>query len=186
MLKQLFTFILLLLQFTMPICAQKPGSATQKYFTFLNNYETDSLTKLLTNDFQLKRTFTSFKNDKADFLQTYLPYSKTIHGKFTIVKGWVDTIPNSFLVIDYSDYLKYLSVPYPTWKLIIIEQGNQIKEVINDTTDVYRKYLLELKAKEKVFEKWVLKKYPTETEDKLYASNKRRLIFLKEFAARTK
>ncbi len=186
MLKQLFTFTFFLLLFSLPICAQKPSSATQKYFTFLNNYETDSLAKLLTKDFQLKRTFTSFKNDKSYFLQTYLPYSKTIHGKFTIVKGWVDTTPNSFLVEDYSDYLKCLDVPYPTWKLIIIEKGNQIKEVIIDTTDIYRKYLLELKAKERIFTNWVLKKYPTETEDKLYASNKRRLKFLKEFAARTK
>jgi hypothetical protein len=186
MLKQLFIFILFVLQFTIPICAQKPGTATQKYFTFLNNFETDSLAKLLTDDFQLKRTFTSFKNDKADFLQTYLPYSKTIHGKFTIMEGWVDTIANSFLVEDYSDYLKYLGVPYPTWKLIITEKGNQIKEVIIDTTHVYRKYLRELKTKEKIFANWVQKKYPNVNEDKLYASNKHRLMFLKEFAARTK
>jgi hypothetical protein len=186
MLKRLFIFTFFLIQFPFQIYAQKSGTPTQKYFTFLNNFETDSLAKLLTNDFQLKRTFTSFKNDKSYFLQTYLPYSKTIHGKFTIIEGWVDTIPNSFLVKDYSDYLKYLGVTYPTWKLIITEKGNQIREVIIDTTDVYRKYLQELKAKEKIFTNWVLKKYPAETEDKLYASNKRRLMFLKEFAKRTK
>lgn len=186
MLKQLFVFTIFLLKFSLHVDAQKNGTTSQKYFTFLNNYETDSLAKLLTNDFQLKRTFTSFKNDKSYFLQTYLPYSKTIHGKFTIIKSWVDTIHNSFLVEDYSDYLKYLGVIYPTWKLIIIEKGNQIEEVIIDTTDVYQKYLRELKAKEKIFSNWVFKKYPAETEDKLYASNKRRLMFLKKFAARTK
>lgn len=163
-------------------CAQKSPSSGEKFFIFLNAYQKDSLQNLLTDDFVLKRTFTHYQNDKQSFLENYLTFSKALNGKYLLLNVINESEPQQFLVEDRSDYLKYLKVDYPTWKITISTEHNKIKLVIIDTTAVYQKYLSEIKIADKKFKAWLIANYPEETQENLYNQegllNKR----LKEYA----
>jgi hypothetical protein len=160
------TFLFLL--FSMSTCGQNTPSASDKFFDFLNNYQIDSLRNLLTDDFQLKRTYTSYSNDKTSFLDNYLPNSKTYNGKYKILKVITDIEPQQFLVEDLSDYLKYLKVDCPTWKITLTTEDNKIRQVTIDTTETYKKYSADIKIADEIFMTWLKANYPEDTQEMLY------------------
>jgi hypothetical protein len=96
--------------FSLTACAQNVTSPAGKFLSFLNDYQKDSLQNLITNDFQLKRTYTKYDNDKSSFLDKYLPNSRAYNGKYIILSVISDIEPKKYLVEDQSDYLKYLNV----------------------------------------------------------------------------
>ncbi len=149
-------------------CLGQKKDASDKFIEFLNLHQKDSLQNILASDFQLTRTYTDFKNDLNSFLGEYLERSKIFNGKYNIVRTLSVKEPRSFLVEDESDYLRYLKVEFPQWKITIIRNAeNKVEQVIFDTTFTYRKYNIEMKSKEKNFSSWLAKHHPEETLDDL-------------------
>lgn len=144
---------------------QASGSAAvHKFFAFVNNYQVDSLQSLLTDDFQLRRTYTSYGHDKRSFLENYIPQSKNFNGKFSIVSVIPKQQVASVLVEDQSDYLNYLRIDFPKWEfqLSMNERGQIVKATI-DTTTGYELYLKQVVEKSQRFEEWLKQTYPGES-----------------------
>ncbi len=170
------------LLFTSTAPAQNSNTPAHKFLTFLNHYETDSLQILLSDDFQLRRTYTDYSNDKFSLLDQYLPHSKNFNGKFKILKTLSEADPVQFLVEDRSDYLKYLKMDSPTWKMSIFTMGDKVQHVTIDTTQTYQKYLADLKVKDAAFGRWLLQKHPDDTQEILYNTKGLLIRRLKEYA----
>lgn len=178
------TFLLLMTSVT--ASGQNTQSSAGKFFDFLNSYQKDSLQNILTDDFQLKRTYTTYSNDKNSFLEKYVPNSKAFNGKYKILKIITDIEPQQFLVEDQSDYLKYLDVDYPTWKITIATEQKKINQVTIDTTDVYQNYLADIKIADEKFTTWLKVKYPEDTQEELYNQEGLLTKRLKEYAEKKK
>jgi hypothetical protein len=178
------TFLFLLISLT--ACGQHKSSTADKFFEFLNAYQKDSLQNILTDDFQLKRTYTTYANDKSSFLEKYLTNSKAFNGKYKIVKVMDYNEPQRYLVEDQSDYLKYLNVDYPTWEFSITTEDNKIKLVTIDTTETYQKYVEEIKIADEKFMTWLNVHYPEDTKEMLYNQAGLLTKRLKEYAKRNK
>ncbi len=178
------TFLLSLISLT--ASGQYTTSTADKFFYFPNSYQKDSLQNILTDDFQLKRTYTAYSNDKISFLDKYLSNSVAYNGKYNIIKVITDIEPQQFLVSDQSDYFKYLNVDFPTWKITITTKDKKIKQVTIDTTEVYQKYLADIKIADDVFMTWLKVHYPRDTAEIL--SNQTGLLSkrLKEYAEKKK
>ncbi len=178
--------MLLFFIFTLTACCQNMTSPTDKFLIFLNGYQKDSLQNLITNDFQLKRTYTKYYNDKSSFLDKYLPNSRAYNGKYKILRVISDIEPKKYLVEDQSDYLKYLNVEYPTWKITIETKDNRVKLVTIDTTETYRKYSADIKIAEEIFMTWLKSNYPKDTQKMLYNQEGLLAKRLKEYAKKKK
>ena len=179
--KKLFT-IIAGISLSLTSCVQSQPNTSEKFFEFLNSYQEDSLRNILTDDFQLNRTYTTYSNDKSSFFDEYLPNSKSYNGKYKILKVISEIEPKQFLVEDQSDYLKYLNVDYPTWKITIYTKHNKINLVTIDTTETYEKYLSNIKIADELFMSWLKSNYPDITQEML--SNQEGLLAkrLKEYA----
>ena len=90
--------------------------------------------------------------------------------------------PKQFLVEDQSDYLKYLNVDYPTWKITIYTKHNKINLVTIDTTETYEKYLANIKIADELFMTWLKSNYPEITQEMLYNQEGLLAKRLKEYA----
>jgi|LakMenEpi03Aug12_release.lakeMendotaPanAssembly.Ray.scaffolds.fasta_scaffold372531_2 hypothetical protein len=171
---------------TLTACGQSRPNASDKFFEFLNSYQEDSLRNILTDDFQLNRTYTTYSNDKSSFLDEYVPNSKAYNGKYKILKVISEIEPKQFLVEDQSDYFKYLNVDYPTWKITIYTKDNKINLVSIDTTDTYKKYLANIKIADELFMTWLKSNYPDITQEMLYNQEGLLANRLKEYAEKNK
>jgi hypothetical protein len=160
------TFLLLLV--TLTAWGQSQKNISDIFFEFLNSYQKDSLQNILTDDFQLNRTYTTYSNDKSSFLDKYLRNSKAFNGKYKILKVISENEPKQFLVEDQSDYLKYLNVDYPTWKITIFTKNNKINMVTIDTTETYEKYSANIKIADEIFMNWLKSNYPNVSQEMLY------------------
>lgn len=157
--------IFLFLLISLASFGQKKPSPEDHFFNWLNNYQKDSLRNLLAEDFLLRRTYTTYFNDKSSFLDKYIPDSKAYNGKYKILKVITDIEPRQFLVEDQSDYLKYLNVGYPTWNITLMVKDEKIQQVIIDTTEAYQKYLEEIKVADEKFMTWLKFNYPGDTRE---------------------
>lgn len=183
--KKTSSILILLLGLTFFVsCGQnlKPKPA-DKFLEFLNNYQVDSLQILVTDDFQLNRTYTTYKNDKKSFFDEYIPISKNFNGKYKILKTNHNELTTEFLVEDQSDYFKYLNIDYPKWKIILTTTNkDKIVGMTIDTTKSYQTYLSQIKQKSENFESWLKTNYPDETNDILYSTTGLLTRRLKEYA----
>jgi hypothetical protein len=162
----------------------KPNPAN-KFLFFLNNFQVDSLQTLLADNFQFIHAYTTDTNDKAYFINKYVPISKNFNGKFRIIKATDGRQITDFLVEDQSDYFKYLNIDYPKWKIQIITNGQEkISCMTIDTTEYYQTYLTQTKKKGKQFERWLKKKYPDETNEILYNTSGLLIQRLKEYSTK--
>ncbi|MBL7764655.1 MAG: hypothetical protein JNJ58_01055 [Chitinophagaceae bacterium] len=164
----LFPFSILLIMVSLAVKGQHQSTAEYLFLEYLNNYQKDSLQNLLSEDFEFKRSYTTLTMDKANLIEKYLPESKAFQGKFIVLKVLHQQDPKQFLVEDQSNYLKYLKVDYPTWKMTITVKNNLIEQVYMDTTDKYQDYVKNVKIVAKVFMNWLQKHYPEETEERLF------------------
>lgn len=166
-------FIILTLVFELAFFMSR-GQNSQPYpadrfLHFLNHYQLDSLQALLADNFQLKRTYTTYTNDKKSFIEKYVPNSKNFNATYKVLTITQKGQTTDFLVLDQSDFLKYLNIANPKWKMQVITNGEEkIKLVTIDTTESYRAYLIQTKEKGAQFEGWLKQKYPGETLDQLY------------------
>lgn len=177
-----FLFVLL----SIGVHSQTTNSPANKFFEFSNSYLKDSLSNLLSDDFQLVRTYTTYANDKSSFLDTYLLHSKSFNGKFKILKVVSATEPQEFLVEDQSDYLKYLKVGYPTWKITVSTKDNKVNRVTIDITESYPKYEEDLRIADEKFVAWIKANYPSETQEVLYTQQGLLPKRLKEYSLKKK
>lgn len=168
-------------------CGQNVKSKpADKFLEFLNNYQVDSLQILTTEDFQLKRTYTTYTNDKKTFINEYIPTSKSFNGKYKVLKTNDTELTTEFLVEDQSDYFKYLNIDYPKWKIILTTTNqDKIAVMTIDTTESYQAYLSQIKQKNEDFESWLKANYPDETKDNLYSTTGLLTRRLKEYAKKT-
>lgn len=167
-------------------CGQnsKPTPAN-KFLDFLNNYQIDSLQRLISDDFHIKRTFGPYMNNKKSFVEKYVPVSKNLNGKYIIIKSTNSGKATIFLVEDQSDYFKYLDIDYPKWKVRITTNAQEkVESMVIDTTESYQTYLIQMKDKSEPFESWMKQKYPTETREILYNTEGLLAQRLKEYSKR--
>lgn len=166
------------------VYGQNPKSNTaEKFMTYLNNYQVDSLRNLITNNFQLKRTYSQYTNNKTSFLEDYVKKSKVFNGKYKIIQTTQSGQTTDFLVEDQSDYLKYLRIIYPKWKIKIeVNEQEKVESMIIDTTQNYPVYSKEVKEKDALFEQWLKQKYPNETKERLYKTTGLFIKRLKEYS----
>lgn len=178
------SFILILfICLTTCSCAHRLKSTPDKFLDFLNNYQTDNLRVLVADSFQLQRTYITYKNDKTSFIEEYVPNSKNFNGKYTVLKATYNKQTTEFLVKDQSDYLKYLDIDYPKWKIILTTNSKgKISSMTIDSTESYQTYLLQVKQKDENFESWLKVNYPNETKENLYSTTGLLTKRLKEYA----
>jgi hypothetical protein len=155
---------LLLFFLLQPGLVQAQDQQAYRFIRFLNEYNTDSLAPLLAENFQWKRTFGSSGHDKRSFLENYIPVSKAYNAGFLILRTISPANPVQFLVEDKSDYLKYLEIPAPTWKLFITVKQDKIETVTVDTTASSKRYFEQASKKTEKFESWWDIQYPRERE----------------------
>lgn len=166
-----FTILTLILELAFfESCGQnsKPNPA-DKFLNFLNHYQVDSLQTTLSENFQLKRTYTTYTNDKKSFIEKYVPNSKNLNATYKVLTTTQSGQTTNFLVEDQSDILKYLHIDNPKWKIqVTINEQKQIELVTIDTSGSYHAYLSQTKLKGEQFENWLKQKYPDETQEQLY------------------
>jgi uncharacterized protein (DUF1499 family) len=145
-------------------------SLERNFLDFLNNYQVDSLNNILADNFQLTSPNTVSNNiNKKEFLGEYLKTTKAFNGKYDIIKVVSENEPKTFLIKDQSDYLKFLEVESPIWKITIMKNANsKIEEVRMDTTANYNEYGINIQTKEQLFNNWLKKNYPKETLEILH------------------
>jgi len=169
--------------FFIGVSLSQEKSTEYKFLDLVNKYQTSDLQSLLSDDFVMERTCLGYTNNKNSFIVEYIPSRKTLNAKFKVLKVLADKPSKVFLVEEPSDYLKYLRVPYPTWKMTIFVSNNQVKNVVIDSTDSWPKHQTELLKKGEDFEKWVEKKYH-ENEAELNKTYSHLMMRLKEYARR--
>jgi hypothetical protein len=154
-------------------CGQVTKAQQDEFITVLNNYQADSLQKMIAKNFHIRRTYTTHTTDRKTFLGEYIQKSKAFNGKYIITKIISTGEPKILVAEDQSDYLKYLRVRSPLWKITISRNAEKkIEEVTFDTTETFRSYSLDIKAKEASFKKWLSAKYPAETLEQLHENDK--------------
>ncbi len=149
-------------------CRQKDKPVAETFLDLLNRYEKDSLKILTVDSFQSEERFVHQTTGKAEFIDSFVTFSKAVDGKFIIIKKLNESEPMVFLVEDSSYYLKYLHIKAPAWKLIISTKDGKVTRMISDTTEGYQTYVTESMLKHGNFVKWLSVKYPNETENYFY------------------
>ena len=163
------TLIFFLFIFTnLTSCEQAKNSIPENFFRLLNNYERDSLKIITSENFELKEGNISQPIKKAEFLDTFLTFSKAINGKFNVLRKLSNAEPNSFLVEDVTDLSKYLNLKPLTWKVIITIKNGKVNKMASDTTVGFQNYMDDFTVKHDRFIKWLSSKYPNENENILY------------------
>ncbi len=183
--RSLHCSVLLLIACSLHIQAQSDQQVALKYLAFTNAYQGDSLQRLLADDFQFKRSFVAYSNDKSSFINAYIPFSRQVSGTFTVL-GIQNRSPLQYLVRDESDYIRYLNLEFPTWILTITTKNQQVKLVLLDTTDSSARYLREIPAKDDAFRLWQEVHHPDETSETLYNTDGLLVKRLKEYAEQHK
>lgn len=173
---------LLLFYLLVPLLAAAQDSTATCFINYLNEYNADSLSLLLTDDFRMKRTYADYENDKQSLLGNYLRASKASNSKFIIQKTIRSTEPVQYLVEDRSDYLTYLNIKNPYWKITISSRNGKVSSVLIDTIGNAGFYFEEIRRKMELFTRWMSKEYPGEMDDKVYTVRGLLVMRLREFA----
>jgi len=168
----------------LPSCGQKNKPVAETFLDLLNRYQKDSLKIVTADSFQLDEQFVQHSTNKAEFIDSFVSFSKAVGGKFIIVKKVRESEPMVFLAEDVSYYLKYFNLKAPVWKLTISTKEGKVTKMISDTTEGYQAYLNEFILKHNKFIEWLNLKYPNEIEDHLFHDTTELLLTrLKEYSA---
>lgn len=80
--------------------AQTKTNLSGTFFDLLNNYRVDSLKLITSDDFQLIENYANYSQNKSEFLDTYVRFSKSLKGKFYIEKTLSQCDPTVCMVRD--------------------------------------------------------------------------------------
>jgi hypothetical protein len=128
----------------------------------LNTYNTKQLEKMISTDFCITRDFTSFQHNRSSFLSSYIHNSKILRAKFEILTMQQSENQLELIVLDYSDYITYLAIKAPTWKIILSFQDATINRMHIVATAESKNYLNLVKLKDDQFKSWHEAHYPLE------------------------
>ena len=157
--KKLFVFIIAMLMISIQPQAQTK-LVSEKFIECLNNYQGKELSKIITADFKIVRTFSNEVTGRAAFLGSYMKDSKSLIAKYKIVERPAGKDKNYYVVLDQSQYLKLLDVKFPTWKMKIATIKGKISRVTLEPTADYDAYQEELESKTATFNVWMSENYP--------------------------
>jgi hypothetical protein len=162
--KKVLFFLLLL-----PLLSAAQEQTAMRFMNYMNEYQADSLRSMLSENFVLTRTFTSYTNDKTSFIDKYISNAKNCNAKFISIKTLKADNPVQFLAEDKSDYLKYLDIRPLLWKISITVNNDKIESMTVDTVKgATNEYFTQIRVKMKMFEDWLNKEYPGEINGRLY------------------
>ena len=148
-------------------CAQTKTNLAESFLESLNNYNVDSLKLITSVDFQLIEKYANYSQNKAEFLDTFVTFSKSLNGKFYIEKTLSKGNPTVYLVRDVSVYSKYLDLPPLNWKLTISCKNGKVAKMTSDSTPGFKYYMDKFMIKHDNFIMWLDLNYPGETENHL-------------------
>jgi hypothetical protein len=154
---------------------KKEKSIADKYFEFYNNYQIDSMATILNDNFQIRKTYDTQIVDKKTFLNSHMPYSKTVHKKYEVIEG--DS--GKYVVEEQSDNCKYIGVIYPTWKMTITHHNGKINDILIDKTADFEIYSSDMLTKTIDFMDWMKTRYSNEYIDSV-ASDDEALMKMKK------
>jgi hypothetical protein len=142
----------------------KPKTVGERFIMHMNNYDTDSLSAIIDDGFELTRTYVKISHTKSSFLKEYIPLTQRLHARFNIKEQTTNTNPEVFIVEDQSDFFTFLMIDPPKWKLNIYKNDkNLISKVVMDTTQGYAYYVKTGTFMSNKFEYWLRKYHPGET-----------------------
>jgi len=131
---------------------QKASSKTAtRFLAYLNHYRSQQLAPMLADNFRLRRTYSNLSQDKAAFLDQYVPQSKAYNGKFEVLDRREHADTTVFFVEDHSDYLKRQGINSPRWYLkVILNAEGLVESMIIDTAAGYSQYQQALRENSKL------------------------------------
>ena len=183
--KKIIYLQLLLLVVISISCGEKskPIKEPDRFLEYLNQYQIDSLENLLADSFQIVRTYTNFKTDRVSFFGDYLRRTEAYNGKYKVMDIVTASGATVYLVEDQSDYIDFLGVKPPTWKIRIDRNSKgKVYLVLIDTTESFTKYSRDMLSAEAYFDKWLEQSHPGETLENLHQDDKLLFDRLKEFS----
>lgn len=132
----------------------------------INNYETDSLRKVMAHAFIMDFDYLSFQATKKNFFEETMPNSKSIGAKYEIVEVKKEGEGSfQYVVKDQSAYEKYLRIePVKMMLTIAINDSSMLEKIYIDTLPGYHRYDTEFRQKLTDFKRWLEKTHP---EDKI-------------------
>ena len=162
-------------------CKRKE-SADMAYIRLANSYDTVGLKTLLSEDFVIERTYSTYKNDLVSFLRQYIPNAESANGKMHVIdRKLVATVPE-LIVRNSSDIFSFLQIVEPEWKLrFYMNETGKINKLVIDTTEAYHSYSMDVDEKEDRFEHWLNLKYPGESIALLVKSKEKLKARLREY-----
>lgn len=158
------------------------NNVANKFISFTNSWQTDSLSKLLSDDFKLIRTYNQIERDKNWYTGYYMSVSRACHGAFDIIQTNSDR-PTVFIVEDNSDFIQYLGVAKPKWQITVATRGEEVYLVTIDSLKGAYRYFKELTTAVEEFESWLKETHPAEIKKDLFANEILLPKRLKEYAA---
>jgi hypothetical protein len=132
----------------------------------INNYQTDSLQKVMAHAFIMDFDYLSFQATKTNFFEETMPNAKSIGAKYEIIEVKKEGDGSfQYIVKDQSAYEKYLQIePVKMMLTIAINDSGMVEKIYIDTLSGYHKYDTEFRQKLTGFTGWMEKAHP---EDKI-------------------
>ena len=179
--KTLLIGLLLFASHASHLSAQNEQKIAERFLTFLNTYQSDSLDLILDDSFVVERSFVNVRHDKTLFLKQYITWCKMLDGHYEMLRQLESCGSQRFLVRDQSYYFDYLGVKPATWILSIYVADEKVVKLHIGATDDYLQFQLDMKERLALFETWLNKTYPNETLQNLYEEDGLLLKRLKEY-----
>lgn len=134
-------------------CQQKKRPLAERFFDYLNTYQTDSLEMLLSDDFQLESSSINIKTNKATVL-TAAEEGKKNKLTYKVIESKND----EFTVEHQSDVYKYLGATNPVCKYKFTSKGDYITYIFLDD----KESVDQLTPKYEAFENWLYERHSEE------------------------
>lgn len=164
--KNMFTSLLVCI--ILGSCSKKTESNPDKFIRFVNNYAVDSLDSILSDKFEIKRTFVKYENDKSSFLNSYMKTLKENGGHISIQRKETTGDTSRYVVKTGSYFFTYLHIEPPTMiYTFVCDQQQKITTIFIDTSGSFHKYQEEISKEMDLFKAWLQLHHPGESDTDL-------------------
>lgn len=149
----------------------------------MNAYDSAGLRTLTSRDFFIIRNYSMGLTPKKLFIETYIPFSREVHGKFIPLDSAYTSAGLKMTVRDESDFYHYLGIPFPEWNVrITTNKQGLINNMFVDSTKGTAAALTLMREKSRLFSDWLKSAYPEYEEEELFQTAGLLLRLLKEYA----